>query len=362
MRMPNRPPRLLARLVVALALSAPAGLVAGMLAPPPALASTMTFQSGFAAASQLGEGTTWTSQLTFSGSEYYGHVDPLTGLTIHLPAGTGWSIVGFGSCSKETIEKDGWWTCPTDSMAGLAGSLTGLFRFGSETAEETATVQPIFGPSENLYFVAEGQAPIAFTAIIEGHYVSDSPPYGQALVLDVPRVLSVPGAPDMSTTALTLNVGVTREEAGEVFHSVFMPKECPASGFAWAADAVLNEEASAPVTVDYTGPCPGSESPSTTPITPTTGGGSPVSGGGTGGSSGGAVIPPPTTTSVNPPNGTTHDAKPLTTAQKLARALKQCKHDKPTRKRKACEATAKKRYRIKKVRAVNRQFKGLSAQ
>lgn len=347
MRMPNRPPRLLARLVVALALSAPAGLAASALAPPPVLASTMTFQSGFAAASQLGEGTTWTSQLTFSGSEYYGHVDPLTGLTIHLPAGTGWSIVGFGSCSKETIEKDGWWTCPTDSMAGPAGSLTGLFRFGNETAEETATVQPIFGPYENFYFVAEGQTPVAYTAIMEGRYESDSPPYGQALALSVPRVVAVPGAAAMSTTALTLNVGVTREEAGEVFHSVFMPKECSASGFAWAADAVFNEETSTPVTGDYTEPCPGSESPSTTPITPTGGGGSSVSGGGTGSSSSGALTPPPASTSVTPPSGTTHSAKPLTTAQKLARALKQCKHDKSAKKRKVCEVAARKRYRVK---------------
>jgi hypothetical protein len=75
-----------------------------------------------------------------------------------------------------------------------------------------------------------------------------------------------------------------------------------------------------------------------------------------GGPSGGSSPPPSTTstsTSVSPstvsqPSVTPHVVKPLTTAQKLAKALKQCKHDKPLRKRKVCESQAKKRYRVKK--------------
>jgi hypothetical protein len=405
--------------------------------------AAVTFRPGFAADAQLGESTSWTSELTFSGSEYYGQVDPLTGLTIHLPAGTGWSM-GFGACSKETIEKDGWWTCPSDSLAGSTGSLTGVFLLDDQLAEDHATVQPVFGPTENLYFVVEAQAPVPVTAIIEGHYVSDSPPYGQALVLDVPRVLSVPGAPDMSTTAMTLNVGATHEENGTVFNSVTMPSACPASGFAWAATAVFNEEASAPVNVDYRGQCPGSESRSETTITlavsnatpsagetvtytatvtPTGAGGAAPSGvvtfldggiplegcsvqpltagvssstatcqisysspglhsitatyagdendlgsasavvpvtaqsglpsdggnpGSGGGSSSGPLVASPVAPIVPPPTGTTHAVKPLTTAQKLAKALKQCKRDKSRHKRKACEAQAKKQYRAKK--------------
>jgi hypothetical protein len=250
-----------------------------LLAASASASAPVTLRPSFGAGSQLGQGTTWTSELTFSGSEYNGHVDPLTGLTIHLPAGTGWSIVGFGTCSKETIEKYGWRACPSDSIAGPMGSLTALFTLGNETFEEQATVQAIFGPAENLYFVVEGQSPIDFTAIMEGRYVSDSPPYGQALVLDVPRVVPVLGAPDMSITALTLNVGATLEEAGTVFHSVFMPNECPVSGFAWAADVVFNGETSAPVNVDFTGPCPGSEIVPVTvqPSSPPSGGSQPSS-------------------------------------------------------------------------------------
>ena len=62
---------------------------------------------------------------------------------------------------------------------------------------------------------------------------------------------------------------------------------------------------------------------------------------------------PSTSTSTSPgtvsqPSGTPQVVKPLTVAQKLARALKACKRDKPARKRKACEARAKKRYKVKK--------------
>jgi hypothetical protein len=53
---------------------------------------------------------------------------------------------------------------------------------------------------------------------------------------------------------------------------------------------------------------------------------------------------------VSQPSGTPHVVKPLTTAQKLAKALMQCKREKPMRKRKACEAQARKRYKVRKSR------------
>jgi hypothetical protein len=229
--------------------------------------ATVTFRPTFGVDAHLGEGTTWMTELTFSGSEYHGHVDPLTSLTLHLPAGTGLSDAGFATCSKETIEQHGWGACPSGSLAGSAGSLTALFPLGTETLEDQATVQPVFGPGEALYFVVEAPAPVPLELILEGHYASDSPPYGHALALQIPRIEAVPGSPYMSITALTLNVGATREEAGMMFYSVTMPSEC-SSGFAWAANAEFNEEPSTTVSPFYTGSCPGSgsKSPTTTSL------------------------------------------------------------------------------------------------
>ena len=42
--------------------------------------------------------------------------------------------------------------------------------------------------------------------------------------------------------------------------------------------------------------------------------------------------------------GTKSKSKPLTQAQKLAKALKACKHDRAKRKRDACEGSARKKY------------------
>lgn len=220
-------------------------------------ARSVSFASSFSLTSRLGEGTSYTTELTLGGSEYHGHVDPLTGLTIHLPAGTGLSDVGFPTCNEAVIEQLGPTGCPAGSLAGPVGSLKLVLYFGTEAIEETAVVQAVFGPSGVLYFFVEGGPPVQIEIIMEGHYVSDSAPYGQDLVLAIPTIETVPGAPDASITALTLNVGATREESGVTFNSVAVPSTCPSGKFAWAGDAAFNGGASEGVSTTETA-CPAS--------------------------------------------------------------------------------------------------------
>ncbi len=59
--------------------------------------------------------------------------------------------------------------------------------------------------------------------------------------------------------------------------------------------------------------------------------------------------------STSQPSDTPQVVKPLTTAQKLTKALKQCKHEKPRHKRKACEAQARKRYGVRKGKPTTRR-------
>ncbi len=63
-------------------------------------------------------------------------------------------------------------------------------------------------------------------------------------------------------------------------------------------------------------------------------------------SSTGAPAPTGTTTIPSEPSSTTRVVKPLTKAQRLARALKLCERLKPRHRRKACEAQARKRYKV----------------
>jgi hypothetical protein len=235
-------------------------LLGSSLLPSVASARSVSFAAGFSPAGLLGPGPSYSSELTFSGREYHGHVAPLTGLTVHLPAGTGVSSAGFPTCAKTTLEQTGSSACPAGSLAGPVGSLTALFPLGSETLEDHGTVQAVFGPSETLYFALEAQAPVPLKLVMEGHYVSDSAPYGQDLVLSVPTIETVPGAGDMSIAALTLHVGTAREEGGVVFDSVSYPSSCPSGKFAWASDAAFNGGVAERVGATET-PCSGSEEP-----------------------------------------------------------------------------------------------------
>ena len=245
-----------------------ASCLGGLLPSVASAARSVSFASMFSPISRLGEGTSYTTELTLSGSEYHGHVDPLTGLTVHLPAGVGLSDAGFPTCSKFTIEQFTPAGCPAGSLAGPVGSLKLVLYFGTEAIEEDATVQAVFGPAGVLYFFVEGGPPVQIEIIMEGHYVSDSSPYGQDLVLTVPTIETVPGAPDASITALTLNVGATREESGVVFNSVSVPSTCPSGKFAWAGDAAFNGEASEPIGATETAcPAAGSRQATTTTLT-----------------------------------------------------------------------------------------------
>jgi hypothetical protein len=251
-----------------------AALLGSWLLPSVAAARSVSFASGFSPAGLLGPGLSYSNELTFSGSEYHGHVDPLTGLTVHLPAGTGVSSAGFPTCAKTTLEASGSSACPAGSLAGPVGSVTALFPLGSETLEDHGTVQAVFGPSATLYFALEAGAPVPLKLVAEGRYVSDSAPYGQDLVLSVPTIETVPGSGDMSIAALTLHVGTVREEGGVVFNSVSYPSSCPSGKFAWAADAAFNGDAAERVGATET-LCSDSEVPAyeeppvstTTPVT-----------------------------------------------------------------------------------------------
>lgn len=261
------------RLPAVLALACAACL---LLATAASASPVVTFQPSFAP-DGLGEGTVWSSELTFSGSEYDGSVAPLTKLAVHLPAGVGSTSAGFPVCELMTLEDDGPAGCPAGSMAGPEGSIGLEGKVGPNVIQETGIVQPFFAPSEKLLFFIQATAPLNIEFVAQASYVTDTTPYGRVLTLELPLIEAVPGAPYVSTTALTLHLGASREEHGTVIPSVTVPSECPVSGFPWAADTVFYE-ASVPLDVFYTGPCPGSEGRTATTTTLTVSNATPTAG------------------------------------------------------------------------------------
>ena len=235
-------------------LSASSVVVVLGLLPAAASARDTSFDAAFSADTYLGEGGSFSAGLFFSGTEYHGQVEPLTGLTIRLPEGIGLTSAGFPTCSKEKIEEFGPSECPPGSLAGPAGSLRAVVYFPSEPVEEEVSLQAVIGPGEVLYFVSQGGSPVSLEYIIEGHLVSDIPPYGKALVLTVPLIETSPQAPDGSITALTLNLGTIWEVGGTEVANVTLPTECPGN-FTWDADLTFKEEPSEAVDT-FTTACP----------------------------------------------------------------------------------------------------------
>lgn len=222
-------------------------LVVGVVwSGPVAQAATMTFAPAFSPSQFLGEGSTLDAQFTFTGSEYHGSPDPVTEVVVHLPAGVGGSSAGFPTCSEQTLDESGPAGCPAGSLAGPVGSIGLDVESGysipggvvTERVHETGTIQPVFTDKEktNEDFLFYIEAP-GIQALAPAHYVEDTLPYGRALRLELPLIESIPGQPFASITSVTLTLGASREEGGQLLSSLTIPEECPGSGmFPWATD------------------------------------------------------------------------------------------------------------------------------
>lgn len=199
--------------------------------------ATMSFVPTFSN-SALGEGGTFTAAFTFSGTAYYGEPEPISKVTVNLPAGVGESASGFSTCTRETLEEEGIKYCPPSSLAGPEGSITlaTVLQSKEPPFEETGSIQAVFAPEGQLYFFIDIQSPVTYEVVLNSSYVAG------VLTLEIPKLESVPGAPDFSITALTLQFGATREEEGTPLYSFTLPEQCPAGGkFAWSADIGLYE-------------------------------------------------------------------------------------------------------------------------
>jgi hypothetical protein len=212
-------------------------------------AAILSFQPAFSPSEFLGEGSTLNAQFTFTGSEYHGSPDPATEVVVHLPAGVGGTSAGFPTCSESTLYESGTAGCPAGSLAGPVGSIGLDIESGgvvTERVHETGTIQPVFADKENtnddFFFYIEAPG---VQAVAPAHYVEDTPPYGRALMLEVPLIESIPAQPFASITSLTLTLGASREEDAQLISSLTIPQECPGSGmFPWAADVTYTTNAS----------------------------------------------------------------------------------------------------------------------
>jgi hypothetical protein len=231
----GEPTRRITRAVVALlglALALPPAWAPTAAAEGPSSTFAPTFSTG-----GLGEGGTLSAALSFSGSEYHGQPDPVTEVTLHLPAGVGETRSGFSTCEKAMIEMMGIEGCPPSSIAGAAGAVSMEAHLGSEVVRDIGTVQAVFAPGGALLFYLNAISPVTIELIMQGRFSTET----DALTFAIPLIETVPGAPHASITALTLDFGASREVGAAAFYSLTLPEQCPQEGFSWAADVSFED-------------------------------------------------------------------------------------------------------------------------
>jgi hypothetical protein len=202
----------------------------------------------------LGDGATATGEFTFNGSDYFGRPEPLRGLVLHLPVGTGGSASGFGTCEVSTLELTGPTGCAPGSSAGPEGGIVSEVAFGSEIVPETAKVLAFFGAGETINFYAQGSSPVSLEFVMTASYRPDAAPYGRVLSINVPALETVPGGAHAIITSLTLTLGSSRRERSTEANSVTIPAECRAGGLDWLTSASFEDTSSTQAT--YRSPCP----------------------------------------------------------------------------------------------------------
>lgn len=230
-------------------------------------APTLSFEPSFSAGAHLGEAATLTAKLTFAGTEYFGHPEPLTNVTLRLPEGSILSNEGFPTCSVTTLEQKGPSGCPIGSVAGPAGSFTMFVSFGTETVQEQGTTETFFTEGGSLLLYLVGHSPVSIETLSPIHFEPASAPFGPAAHIAVPLIETVPGGHDASFTALTVGLGAFRGATGEETGSVTVPEGCPKGALSWRADTTFNDETTAHAEAETACPAAGTRAGTTTRLT-----------------------------------------------------------------------------------------------
>lgn len=202
----------------------------------------------------LGAGAEVVVQDTISGTEYGGFPSPLVGLSIAAPAGTEVTSAGFATCAPSALEAGGPSACPKRSIAGPIGEGLGVVTFGGEQVEEKVTIQAFFAPGNSLIFYADGSTPVSLQIVEKGHWIRAAPPYGPELMVEIPLVESVPGAPDASILSFKVAVGAAYRRGGKTVSYITLPARCPRAGA--QIESELSFLSGEHTVVTYRQPCP----------------------------------------------------------------------------------------------------------
>lgn len=183
---------------------------------------------------------------------------PLRRAVIRLPAGLGVEIPRLRSCDPERLRLRGARGCPAQSRLGVGRALVRA-QLGSQLLSEELALWVFLGPLRNLQptfeILAQGYTPFDERVVLSGMVGTDSPPYGEDLVLSVPAIATLPLEPDASIVWMSLTIGsVSRSAREREANTTVEPAHCPSAGFPFAAELAYSDGSTQDIST--TAPCP----------------------------------------------------------------------------------------------------------
>jgi hypothetical protein len=195
-----------------------------------------------------------------------GPLSPVTRFTLFAPAGMTIDAQGAGTCTAAILKQTGPRGCPADSRAGFGGGV-GVLRLPNETIEAPYTLDFFFATRASghlrLLIYVSARVPVALEFVLVAKEVPAPKPFGLGFSVEVPPIVTFPGAPDASVESAFVTVGAPHVAYYESVHGrrtlvhlrgLVMPRRCPRGGFPTEGKADFADGST--LTVDPTIPCP----------------------------------------------------------------------------------------------------------
>jgi len=193
---------------------------------------------------------------------------PLTGLSLHLPAGINYvtTTLGLAICQPANLVAQGLSGCPPNSRLGFGSAFVEV-PFGEGSGHEIPDIQALMGPPHNgnivVLFYANGQEPVYAQIVFQGELVSGSSNLGGDLNAAIPLIPSVTNGPPVSIISVKSTIGPNHLTYYKYVHGkkvafkprgVSVPKHCPRGGFQFSANFTFSDGSS--TVAKSTVPCP----------------------------------------------------------------------------------------------------------
>jgi hypothetical protein len=206
---------------------------------------------------QLGVEGALTFNVHFTGGEF-DVPSPVRHSVLRFPAGLSIEMPELRSCAPARLRSRGASGCPSQAEIGR-GSALAEAHVGSQIVTEDIALWVFLGPlvgraEPTIEILGQGYTPFEERVVLTGTVISSDAPFGEALILSIPSIPTLPLEPDASIVSLSLTLGSSEPRRQRDANTVLVPTSCPAGGFPFATEFTYADGSSSSTLV--TTPCP----------------------------------------------------------------------------------------------------------